>query len=103
MQNEPKGYLSEHNFLQEFFEFGIQPSEGVEILEWLISSSLPNVLVATHDFLKRMEESKSITIERITKAINSKDVFLVKIGKALINKHTITSVKEEIGYKRIEE
>jgi acyl carrier protein len=69
VKNEPKGYLLEHNFLQEFFEFGIQPSEGVEILEWLISSSLPNVLVATHDFLKRMEESKSITIERITKAL----------------------------------
>ena len=42
-------------------------------------------------------------IERITNAINSKDVFLVKIANALINKHSITSIKEEIGYKRIEQ
>jgi acyl transferase domain-containing protein/acyl carrier protein len=94
VQNESKGYLSEHNFLQEFFEFGIQPSEGVEILEWLISSSLPNVLVATHDFLKRMEESKSITIERITKALEKMPMPQQKHSRPVIDTDYVAPTSE---------
>jgi acyl carrier protein len=64
--------LPEHKFLEAFFEFGVQPSEGVEILMHFIPRSIPNLLVATHDFKKRMEESRSITLERITKAMGNR-------------------------------
>jgi acyl carrier protein len=85
VKNDPEESLPEHNFLEAFFEFGVQPSEGIEILERLISNSLPNVLVATHDFKKRMQESKSITIERITKALEKMPMPEQKHSRSIVD------------------
>jgi acyl transferase domain-containing protein/Zn-dependent alcohol dehydrogenase/acyl carrier protein len=65
----PENDLLEHNYPKQFFEVGVFPEEGVEILKRSISCALPHILISTHDLTKRMKDSKTITIKRITQAL----------------------------------
>jgi acyl transferase domain-containing protein/acyl carrier protein len=64
-----KDDLLKQHFPKEFFEVGVLPSEGAEILKRSITCSLPHILISTHDLQKRIGDSKTITIDRIAQAL----------------------------------
>ncbi len=58
-----------HLYPKDFFDFGILPSEGGDILNKSFFCPHPHILISTHNLERRMRESKGLTIDHLTNVL----------------------------------